>query len=254
MNAVQNLSFGNLLIRVVDRDGDPWFVASDVCAAMDIQNPTVAVKILDETDKSKLNLGLRGSDAIIISEPGLYTLMLRSREALNPDSPIYAFRKWVTGEVLPSLRKKGNYALHNGSEAEEFDRDLDDMRIKISAVREARLTHGRNAGRQMWQLLGLPELNDIAPIGVVAKLHGSIADWMAQRTEAVPGHRERVQVLYDDYVGWAQGAGLDRTAIVSATAFGRSLSSCGVAVVQSFHRYRVGLRLRGDGERLGGAD
>lgn len=87
-------------LRVIDRDGAPWFVAKDVCAATLHSNPTVAVSTLDAEEKAKLNLD--GKVTNVISESGLYALVLKSRK---PEAK--AFRKWVTSEVLPAIRKNG---------------------------------------------------------------------------------------------------------------------------------------------------
>lgn len=101
-------SFEGHAVRVVDRDGEPWFVAADVCVILDLSNPTVAVQPLDEDERAKLNLGPQG-DTNIISESGLYTLMLRCRDAVKSGTVPHRFRRWITGEVLPTIRKTGRY-------------------------------------------------------------------------------------------------------------------------------------------------
>ncbi|WP_293372310.1 BRO family protein, partial [Nevskia sp.] len=98
------------LVRVVERDGEPWFIAADVCAALGIQNPSQVVARLDEDERAMLNIGRQGS-ASIISESGLYTLILRCRDATTPGTVAHRFRKWVTAEVLPALRRTGRYEL-----------------------------------------------------------------------------------------------------------------------------------------------
>ena len=106
MNELQiftNDAFGE--IRTVVKDNEPWFVAADVCRALDLTNPTIAVNRLDEDEKAKLNLGLQGSDATIINEPGLYSLVLGSRK---PEAR--AFKRWITHEVVPTIRRHGMYA------------------------------------------------------------------------------------------------------------------------------------------------
>lgn len=95
-------------IRVVVRDGEPWFVAADVCRALELQNPTMALGALDADERAKLNLG-RGGETNVISESGLYTLILRCRQATTPGTVPHRFRKWVTAEVLPAIRRKGSY-------------------------------------------------------------------------------------------------------------------------------------------------
>ena len=68
----------------------------------------MAVAPLDPEERSKFLLGRQG-EATIISESGLYTLVLRTRDALTPGTAAHRFRKWVTGEVLPALRRTGSY-------------------------------------------------------------------------------------------------------------------------------------------------
>jgi prophage antirepressor-like protein len=92
-------------VRVVDVDGDPWWVAKDVCDVLGLTNPSVAVGSLDDDERSKFNLGRQG-DAFVVSEPGLYSLILRSRK---PEAK--AFKRWITHEVLPQIRKTGRYGL-----------------------------------------------------------------------------------------------------------------------------------------------
>ena len=98
----ENNDFGQ--IRVIERDGEPWFVAADVCNVLDLSNPTIAVSRLDEDERAKFNLGRQG-DATIVNEPGLYTLVLGSRK---PEAK--AFKRWVTHEVIPTIRKTGAYS------------------------------------------------------------------------------------------------------------------------------------------------
>ena len=98
----ENSDFGK--VRVVGRDGEPWFVAADVCSVLDLSNPTIAVSRLDEDERAKFNLGRQG-DATIVNEPGLYALVLGSRK---PEAK--AFKRWITHEVIPIIRKTGAYS------------------------------------------------------------------------------------------------------------------------------------------------
>ncbi|MCI0207003.1 UNVERIFIED_ASMBLY: hypothetical protein E7W18_08370 [Cronobacter sakazakii] len=100
--------FGDSEIRVIDKSGEPWFVAQDICAALKIQNVTQAIERLDEDERSMFNIGRQG-EANIVSESGMYTLVLRCRDAVNKGSVPHSFRKWVTAEVLPTIRKHGAY-------------------------------------------------------------------------------------------------------------------------------------------------
>lgn len=90
-------------IRTVILNGEPWFVAKDVCDILGTTNPTMAMDGLEDFERAKFNLGRQG-EANIISESGFYTLVLRSRKPIAKP-----FRIWVTSEVLPSIRKTGMY-------------------------------------------------------------------------------------------------------------------------------------------------
>ncbi|MBH2961601.1 hypothetical protein I5L45_22860 [Serratia marcescens] len=98
-------------IRAISIEGSPWFVAKDVCDALRLTNSRMAMKALDEDEKgvsSTYTLGGK-QDLSIISESGLYTLILRCRDAVTPGTIPYRFRKWVTSEVLPAIRQTGQY-------------------------------------------------------------------------------------------------------------------------------------------------
>ena len=90
-------------IRTVTVNDEVWFVAKDVCEALKHTNTTVAMQMLEEDERTKLSLG-RAGETNCINESGLYTLIIKSN---LPKAK--KFRKWVTGEVLPSIRKNGGY-------------------------------------------------------------------------------------------------------------------------------------------------
>ena len=102
-------------IRTIENDGQPWFVAADVCAALELANPTVTVSRLDKDEKAKFNLGLSGGPAWCVNEPGLYSLVLACRK---PQAR--AFKRWITHEVIPAIRKHGLYAISDVAENPEM--------------------------------------------------------------------------------------------------------------------------------------
>lgn len=111
-NQLQTFDFKSTPVRALDRAGQPWFVAADVCRALDISNHRDAVQALDEDERDGVGI----SDAIgreqmtlCISESGLYALIFKSRKA-----EAKSFRKWVTSEVLPAIRRTGGYAVLTG--------------------------------------------------------------------------------------------------------------------------------------------
>jgi len=94
-------------VRVVERENEPWFVGKDVCDCLGYSNSRETISKLDEDERDCVRISDaigRGRETIIINESGLYTLIMRSSK---PEAK--AFRKWVTSEVLPSIRKKGGY-------------------------------------------------------------------------------------------------------------------------------------------------
>lgn len=89
-----------------DSAGEPWFVANDVCEALGLSNPRSSLALLDEDEKGVHSMDTPGGtqNLAIVSEAGLYSLILRSRK---PEAK--AFKRWVTHEVLPAIRKHGSY-------------------------------------------------------------------------------------------------------------------------------------------------
>ncbi len=143
MNAItvfDSSQFGR--VRTLLIDGEPWFVAVDVCKALEISNSPDALKRLDEDEKMTIDStdghsGSRGGAQMmnLISESGLYALVLGSRK---PDAR--TFKRWITHEVIPAIRKTGVYSA-NLSPAEQLVRQaqlLVDQEKRLAAV-EARL-------------------------------------------------------------------------------------------------------------------
>jgi prophage antirepressor-like protein len=98
-------------IRMIMRGGQPWFVAADICRHLGIKDVSGAVEPLRATIKGKVLTPTLGGDQtlLIVSEPGLYTLVLRSRDAVKEGTAAYRFHVWVVDEVLPSIRRTGQY-------------------------------------------------------------------------------------------------------------------------------------------------
>lgn len=95
-------------VRTVQRDGEPWFVATDVCAVLDIAQTASSLRLLDDDEKGVHSVHTLGGEQVasIVSESGLYSLILRSRK---PEAK--AFKRWITHEVLPSIRQTGGYQI-----------------------------------------------------------------------------------------------------------------------------------------------
>lgn len=244
--ALQSFGFGEQLVRVVDREGGIWFVANDVCRALEINNSRQAVSRLEDDEKGVIISDTLGGqqEVTIISESGLYALIFRSRKPVA-----VTFRKWVTAEVLPAIRRTGRFDLAANEDGvqpptpEEADR-ADAWRAGLLLVREARIVGGRAAARRAWALAGLPDVfsgERALPGFVIKDIHRSVTDWMEERCEHVPGHRVPSQDLYADYLDWCVETG---TRAQSLTGFGRILSGCGIVTMKIDRMHRVGLRLK----------
>lgn len=155
MNALLSYQFDEEPVRIVMIAGDPWFVANDLCRALAIKNPRDALGRLDDDEK-----GVTISDTLggrqemnVISESGMYALVLGSRK-----EEARRFRKWVTSEVLPSLRKTGRYQMHDLEPPPAQALDLDPVRLSAGAnvVRLAIRLYGPAAARSLWTQVGLP--------------------------------------------------------------------------------------------------
>ena len=117
-NEIQQFDFKGASLRTLtDEAGEPWFVLKDCMSILDLGNPTETVKMFDEDEFSTTevidSIGRR-QQAYIISEPGLYRLVMRSRK---PEAK--EFQRWVTHEVLPQIRKTGGYIPTSESDSDE---------------------------------------------------------------------------------------------------------------------------------------
>lgn len=104
--------FGKL--RVISQDGKPWFVAKDVCEALGVDTSHVRRGLDDDEVATLPNWQGKGAAPLIVSEAGLYALILKSRK---PEAK--SFKRWVTHEVLPSIRETGGYVFSDGTEDED---------------------------------------------------------------------------------------------------------------------------------------
>lgn len=120
-NEIQQFDFKGASLRTLtDKAGEPWFVAKDVCDILGHSNVSMALDRLDDDERSKFNLGRQG-ETNIVNEAGLYVLVLGSRK---PEA--HEFKRWVTHEVLPQIRRTGGYIPTSDAD--------DDMTILAKAV------------------------------------------------------------------------------------------------------------------------
>ncbi|OZA00013.1 MAG: hypothetical protein B7X99_05750 [Rhizobiales bacterium 17-65-6] len=177
MNALTPFQFEGAEVRLIDRNGEPWFVLADVCRVLEIANSRDAAARLDDDEKADVGITDTSSNGVaqrremtIINESGLYSLVLTSRKPAAK-----RFKKWVTADVLPTLRRTGVYVM--GAEAEDLP-SLADGRLwgtrvaKVNAAaRMLAVTdrlYGPEAARAMWEMeAGLPKISHFRP-GILA--------------------------------------------------------------------------------------
>ena len=130
MQIFQNRAFG--AVRVVEHEGEPWFVAKDVCECLELTDVSKTISLLDDDEKGTNSIRTPGGkqDMLIVSEPGLYSLVLRSHK---PEAK--AFKRWIVHEVIPSIRRTGGYGalalpnFRNPAEAARAWADKEEQRL-----------------------------------------------------------------------------------------------------------------------------
>lgn len=226
MNAVamRNFGFGDQLVRAIERDGVVWFVGKDVCDALEIGNSRQALTRLEDDEKGVITVDTLGGlqQTAIVSESGVYALIFTSRKTVA-----VKFRKWVTAEVLPSIRETGRYDPNANDDDLDGPRltgmtmerlhsqaDRDAVRVAVLVVREMKDLYGPAAGRRMWQQLGfpVPDLDlppaPAAPGEAAVQAEGDLHRWgkavglRASRKEAT--HQRD---LYASYTAWCSSFG-----------------------------------------------
>ncbi|WP_333667940.1 Bro-N domain-containing protein [Acinetobacter guillouiae] len=133
MNAISNFTFHNdYNVRIIDINGEFWFVAADVANALDYPSAPQMTRNLDDDEAAMHNLHIRSENGVeqsrpmtIINESGLYSAILKSRK---PEAK--KFKKWVTSEVLPTIRKTGKYEAPKPIEKRNYINNNDMLNIK----------------------------------------------------------------------------------------------------------------------------
>ena len=198
-NEIQRFDFRGASLRTLtDEAGEPWFVAKDVCDILELNNITEALRPLDDDEKTNFRnseVAQSGGRApLIISEPGLYKLIMRSRK---PEAK--EFQRWVTHEVLPQIRKTGGYIPTTDAD--------DDMTILAKAVMIGQRTMEAQKQKIAEQQTRIVELEPKARFAdaVAASdgtcLVGELAKMLRQNGLEV-GQNRLFQILRDDgYLG-----------------------------------------------------
>ncbi len=189
MNTVQLVEFEGREIRMVERDGEPWWVARDVCDVLELTHISNALEGISERDLTVavLQSGGQNREMKLINEPGLYRLIFKSRkqEALR-------FQDWVCREVLPAIRRDGVYV--GGSdlgvelaEVNALELRCDALRLRIDAKKlehRARLFEAIDGGVSVanWVRRAFPHLGANQVQNVVQAVRRYIKSQLKGRT------------------------------------------------------------------------
>ena len=194
MQVFNNDQFGS--VRTVVKDGEPWFVAADVCKALEIGNPTDVMRRLDDDERTLVSIE-GGSNTLpvnVINEPGLYAVVLGSRK---PEAK--AFKRWITHEVIPIIRKTGGYVANDDLFVETYFGDADEsmksaFRATLERVRrlnEEMKALNETVAVQSQQIAEMrPKVTyydvilnspDAITMSVIAKDYGKSAKWLNKK-------------------------------------------------------------------------
>jgi prophage antirepressor-like protein len=186
MTALEVFTYSDQQVRTaVDESGEAWFVAADVCTVLGHSNPTMAVGGLDDDERGLRNVETPSGNQqmVVVSEAGLYSLVIRSRKA-----EAKAFRRWVTHEVLPAIRKTGTYRALPQTYAEALKELASTVEAREAAEARARELEGPASA---WERLA-SSTGDLS-VGQAAKV--------LDRDPAISvGPRKLFEVLRDQ--GW----------------------------------------------------
>lgn len=130
-NSVLSFNFNQNQIQVINKDGEAWFIASEIAAMFGYRDAANLTRILDDDEKGTHNVSTLGGkqDVSVINESGFYHAAFKSRKA-----EVKPFRKWVTSEVLPAIRKTGGYQISDGLPAKTTADDRTPLRQAVAAL------------------------------------------------------------------------------------------------------------------------
>lgn len=203
-NALQVFSNDQLGdLRIINIDGVSWFLAADVCTILEHSNVTMALGRVDDEDKAKLNLGLRGGESNVVNESGLYSLILGSRK---PEAKL--FKRWVTREVLPVIRETGGYVANEQMFVDSYFPDADEslkLILTTSLTTVKRQQAQLDAQKPLVDFANhVADTTDLLTVSQMAKIANSeninigrnkLFDWMRER-----GYLRHNNEPYQEYI------------------------------------------------------
>jgi prophage antirepressor-like protein len=212
MHNLQVFRYNSNAVRTVIHSDEPWWVLKDVCEALGIENPSYVKGRLDKDEVGSFDLphpqnNLKTLEMVCVNEPGLYNVILRSDK---PEAK--QFKRWVTHEVLPSIRRTGMYAT-----AEAAERLLNDPDFLIGALEEIKAVRARNAALTETVHAQQAQIAEMQPkasyydvvlncknavaITVIAKDYGKSGQWLNERLHnlGVQFKKGNIWLLYQKY-------------------------------------------------------
>ncbi|SFK98617.1 BRO family, N-terminal domain [Pseudovibrio ascidiaceicola] len=224
MNDLINMDFEDNLVRIVKLEGEPWFVGKDVCGCLDIKKARNSIDLLDDDERGTYTVGTpSGAQKVtIVSEPGLYRLIFRSRK---PEAE--RFKRWLAHDVLPSIRKTGAYTPNRERLVDRADLgSLTEVANKSRLVEIAAKISGPRAACELWEKLELPMVSSFTPrkvdipTGIVASSENQLRIFIEEGCQLEAGYTITARAMFLAYKDWALTEGHP---IISETAFGRAM-------------------------------
>ncbi|MCL2072072.1 MAG: phage antirepressor KilAC domain-containing protein [Oscillospiraceae bacterium] len=195
MNSVKTFTYKDNEVRMIEIDGEPWWILSDVCNVLSLTNPSKVALRLDEDERSKFDLGRSdetggGGEANIINESGLYSVILRS------DKPsAKSFRRWITHDILPSIRRHGLYI-----KDELLLQAIQELREVKSALNIQQQQIAEMSSKSGYYDVILNTKNTIS-VSAIAKDYGKSATWLNKKLHefGVQFKQDGMWLLYQKY-------------------------------------------------------
>lgn len=196
---IQPFTYEDHTVRVVTIDGEPWFVLADLCKVLDLAKPSrVAMRIADDMKGAHLMSTLGGDQEMtIVSEAGMYEVVIRS------DKPeAVAFRRWVTSEVLPSIRKHGGYLTD-----QKIEDILDNPDTIIQLATKLKSERAKRAALEKQAAIDTPKARfaDAVSASHTSILIGDLAKLLRQNGYEIGQNRLFEMLRRDGYLCAAKG-------------------------------------------------
>lgn len=218
MSDLVPFNFDGRQVRViVDLEGNPWWVAADVCAVLGIADAHRAASRLDEADRrsTPIRSGSQSRQMLMVNESGLYDLVLDSRK---PEAR--KFRRWITSEVLPSLRQTGSYSAAPAprSQLDVLRGALDQIEAAQIQAAEAKEIAERSEarldaieGRHEWfAALGYARLNGLPTSAIYLQRLGTTASQIGRRAGITPNKVEHALYgVVNQWPAWVWAAAVE---------------------------------------------